>query len=85
VRAQPIVPSGQVRAPSLPVCDESIPAPQSGRLSPWSAGPGRVHPKLAQAYFLFRSRLAHNCQAGVGEQESQVEEPLLIILFPKTK
>jgi hypothetical protein len=52
---QTIVPSGQVRAPSLPVCNESIPALQSRWLSPWSAGPGSVHPKLAEAYFLSRS------------------------------
>jgi hypothetical protein len=62
-------------------CDESIPVPWSGQLSPWSEGPGRVHPKLAQAYFSFRSWSAHNLQAGMGEQESQVEEPVLTIRF----
>jgi hypothetical protein len=37
-------------------------------LFPWSAGPGRVCPKLAEAYFLSRSSSAHNRQAGTGEQ-----------------
>jgi hypothetical protein len=72
---------GQVKAPSLPVCDESIPARWSAQLSPWSAGPGRVSPKLPQVYFLSRSYLAHNCQAGVGEQENQVEEAVLTTPF----